>query len=964
MTKSPKDTTDGHRRPIKKGCHGDTGFSRRAALQSLSVAVGMGLLSDASARTGSANQQSQESRRGPTLIEKDPDAGFNFPYYLYVPPEAREKPLLVEPVNSGAGSDEFQEDLDAAESTVTDGVARRLCDELRVALVVPVFANPVSDGFYEKFVQSLDTETMHIDSGRFERIDRQLIAMVDDARERIAEDGLELPSDFMMNGFSASGNFVDNFAVMHPERLTSVTAGAVNGMATLPVREAKDHTLNYQIGIADLEELTGSPFDLNAWRDVALFCYMGETETSPNDDTLPYRDVWSEEQAEKAQEVYGEDMQEDRMTFSEAVHDRVDADTRFEVYDDTDHSYSPKIVSDLIAHHRSRNEIEGVSFREELIAGVERLTVDCYVEGTAEDRLRVRVYRGSEEISVEPTTVVAGVSNRVRIELKGPLSLGDEVTLRVSPPEGDVVLSRSATVRYATKFERTVGPDDDTVKITYGASESADRADLYLVPDGEGPHWERNLQLTSVRPGESRTETFELSSSETGIPFASGDEVEVWLIPPGNITPSRAVATDSVTVGGDATGEETEMSSCDVETMQHDEVDISFAGPPTVDETSIQVETSVAESFGKAVRTRLFPENGGGQWGIGLDFVDPGSSGTDAYEIPSGTLQLGETATLRAFPEDWGHIDDAIVVKCTVVAGIQYVEAPIAGASDLTAEFLLPGTLTGEGQVELRIGGERTATLTSVEPGAYDRRTFVLDEVADLNDGLPSDTDVELALVHESVDDPVDVATVTTAGEETVVEIAKPPAPYTNSLTIDYGLEEGYSPERSPAIRLYTEAGSSWGTLLVEPSPGADQRTSVRVNYDEPSVPFRPGDEIELALVDGTDPYARQALSTASATVPENGSEVPTTETTSSTETSTSTSTLTSTTGETNESERIDTSETTTTHQSGTESTARGTSTASEADQPGFGFGTAIGALTGAVYLLKRQLVGGEESEE
>ncbi len=49
------------------------------------------------------------------LIEKDEDSGFNFPYFLYSPPDVREKPLLVEPVNSGGCNDDFQTDLDAAE---------------------------------------------------------------------------------------------------------------------------------------------------------------------------------------------------------------------------------------------------------------------------------------------------------------------------------------------------------------------------------------------------------------------------------------------------------------------------------------------------------------------------------------------------------------------------------------------------------------------------------------------------------------------------------------------------------------------------------------------------------------------------------------------------------------------------------------------------------------------------------
>ena len=84
-------------------------------------------------------------------------------------------------------------------------------------------------------------------------------------------------------------------------------------MPILPITEAKGHTLNYQIGVADVGALTGDPFDLTAYRNVDQYIYMGSEDEN---DTLPNDDAWSPEQREIARDVYGDDMQEDRLPYA------------------------------------------------------------------------------------------------------------------------------------------------------------------------------------------------------------------------------------------------------------------------------------------------------------------------------------------------------------------------------------------------------------------------------------------------------------------------------------------------------------------------------------------------------------------------------------------------------------------------------------------------------------------------
>lgn len=295
------------------------------------------------------------------LIGADDGAGFNYPYYLYAPRTTAgsdSRPVLVEPNNTGTATDEFDRHRAAAEETARNGVGRTIADALGMALVVPVFPRPVSDPVdYTHYTHALDTETMRIESGPLERIDRQLLAMVEDARTRLSERSYPHTSGLSLNGFSAAGNFVNRFAALHPDRVRSVTAGGINGTAILPIEAAKGHTLNYQIGVADLTSITGEPFDLEAFRTVDQFLYMGDLDMN---DTIPYGDAWSDAQREIAVDVYGPNMQRDRMPYCKSVYERVDASAAFRIYEDTGHS-PRSAITDLVEFHRRSLDGETIS---------------------------------------------------------------------------------------------------------------------------------------------------------------------------------------------------------------------------------------------------------------------------------------------------------------------------------------------------------------------------------------------------------------------------------------------------------------------------------------------------------------------------------------------------------------------------------------------------------------------------
>lgn len=311
-------------------------------------------------------------RYGVQEVAADAGDGFEYPYFLYRPVSVAddEVPLLVQPNNTGTATDDFQQHRDAARKTVERGQARLIADDLGVPLLVPVFPRPRSepvDGTY--YTHQLDRDTLRIEDGPLERIDLQLLAMFDHARTTaLADADFSVREKVMLNGFSASGNFADRFTVLHPERVLSVTAGGLNGMAVLPMTEAEGRTLDYHVGIADVPDITGESVDLEALDEVNQFLYMGSEDEN---DTIPYDDAWtSDELRQTALLVYGEDMITERFPFCQTAYEEAGVSARFEIIEGLGHRTAD--TERLVAFHRqSMNGTAPEGFGENLSAAVE-----------------------------------------------------------------------------------------------------------------------------------------------------------------------------------------------------------------------------------------------------------------------------------------------------------------------------------------------------------------------------------------------------------------------------------------------------------------------------------------------------------------------------------------------------------------------------------------------------------------
>jgi hypothetical protein len=282
-------------------------------------------------------------------IPADTDSGFAWPYYLGIPDGlSSETTLLVEPNNTGTVSD----DLDLHDEKALE-LARARADfavGLDVPLLVPTFPRPASlPGIYTHALDrySLTTDAL-VDGNSIERVDLQLIAMIRDAQQRLADRGFGVSDKIFMMGFSASGAFTSRFTMLHPEIVQAAAPGSPGGWPLAPVTAWEGTTLRYPVGIADVADLVGVPVDLAAFRRVPQYIYVGDLDQN---DALDLRDFPQDEvdyicallDCRPAPYI------SDRWPIAEAMYEAASVSDEFVVYPGVAHTISMEMFADVRA---------------------------------------------------------------------------------------------------------------------------------------------------------------------------------------------------------------------------------------------------------------------------------------------------------------------------------------------------------------------------------------------------------------------------------------------------------------------------------------------------------------------------------------------------------------------------------------------------------------------------------------
>jgi len=281
-------------------------------------------------------------------IEPHGNSDYNYAYFLFIPEnliENKKITLIVEPNNSGFASDKVKEHTEKAKRQATrefyagNYVARKL----NLPLLVPVFPRPEEE--WKIYTHALDRDAMLQKNNDLERIDLQLLAMINEAQQKLREMGYIVDEQIFMTGFSASGTFANRFSLIHPDRVKAYAAGGINGLLMLPIDSLGAEPLPYPVGASDFEKLFGKPFDLSAFKNLPQFLFMGELDEN---DAIPYEDGYSVEERNLIYEVLGKDMMPQRWNKCKQIYLDLSINAKMKTYNELGHEQPKNVKEDIV----------------------------------------------------------------------------------------------------------------------------------------------------------------------------------------------------------------------------------------------------------------------------------------------------------------------------------------------------------------------------------------------------------------------------------------------------------------------------------------------------------------------------------------------------------------------------------------------------------------------------------------
>lgn len=285
-------------------------------------------------------------------VDANPAEGFGYPYYLHVPASLRdpkergkEQTFIVLPNNTGKIDDDFAvHEENVKKQMERSGAA---ASELGVVVLMPVFPRPKTD--WKIYTHALDRDSMLTYKKEYARLDLQLIAMIDDARARLAKEDLKMDKRVFIRGFSASGMFANRFTFLHPDRVKAAAIGSPGGWPIAPVSEVDGKTLRYPIGTGDMKLVAGRKLDIKALRKVPLLVFLGDQD---DNDSVIFGDGYDEEDKDLIFALFGKTPIE-RWEKSKKLYADNKLKATFKLYPGIKHTVTTAMYNDLVEFLKS-----------------------------------------------------------------------------------------------------------------------------------------------------------------------------------------------------------------------------------------------------------------------------------------------------------------------------------------------------------------------------------------------------------------------------------------------------------------------------------------------------------------------------------------------------------------------------------------------------------------------------------
>lgn len=275
------------------------------------------------------------------VVRHSPTDDNPYTFYTYFPRSAARKQRVIVgvwPHGGAVSSEDYSTHESQAENTLS--WLATYSEEYQIPIIV--VAIPRVERLY---VHSLHPGTFTTGEEMLRRPDLKLIdAVWSQYFPVIQEAGLAVDERVLMMGFSSPGMFSHRFAMLHPDRVKAVWLGG-EAPAPLPAAGLDGQPLNYPVGMRDIQELTGEPFDFETFRTIPHFVCVGENDVNPDNDTTTYTDIFTEEQRLFIRSHFGATNPE-RIRFFYEYLVSVGVPATFRLYENIGHEITNRMIHD------------------------------------------------------------------------------------------------------------------------------------------------------------------------------------------------------------------------------------------------------------------------------------------------------------------------------------------------------------------------------------------------------------------------------------------------------------------------------------------------------------------------------------------------------------------------------------------------------------------------------------------
>ena len=216
------------------------------------------------------------------VVKANPEKGFHFPYLLKTSKKTVDANYIVVESNNTGSDYSIKGMTSKAKKSLSWVLGSSISKKLNYPMLMPVFPFGTSALMQNKYYfPQLDSDVLKIDKDKYRRIDLQLIAMIDDAREKLLkENNQNINEKVIMVGFSSSSLFSARFTFLHPERVSVAIGGGIGGLLPVPADKINGIEAIYPIGTYDFENITGTKFNLEEYKKTPQFYYQGTKDKS------------------------------------------------------------------------------------------------------------------------------------------------------------------------------------------------------------------------------------------------------------------------------------------------------------------------------------------------------------------------------------------------------------------------------------------------------------------------------------------------------------------------------------------------------------------------------------------------------------------------------------------------------------------------------------------------------------